>query len=179
MKATLCIASALFALSASGCVIVHDDDDGHHHEPDVEPYFATVDRGEVLTTELGSGAGLFVEYAAGGRWTLRTSCDTDLSGRPCLWDVYVAAQGSISGLETRDFEASEDVAEYTGDNSLTMLTTTTFGADAISFSTEPGALIRVEVYLDGIDAPEYLVWFNSGVQNGAPYMPVVFQPDAP
>lgn len=175
MKATLCIASVLCALLVSGCY----DDHHHHHDEELEPFFATIDRGEILTTELGAGAGLFVEYAEGGRWTLWTSCDTDLSARPCLWDVFVAAQGPITALETRDFEPSEDSATFSGDNSLSMFTTTTSGRDAISFSTEPGALIRLEVYLDGVDAPDYLVWFNAGVQSGAPYHPVVFQPDAP
>lgn len=175
MKATSRIALVATALLASGCY----DDHHHHHEDDLDPYFATVDRGEVLTTELGAGAGLFVEYAEGGRWTLWTSCDTDLSGRPCFWDVYVSAQSAIGSLDTQGFEAGEDVVDYSGDSSLAMFTTTTSGSDGITFSTEPGALIRLEVYLDGVDAPDYLVWFNSGIQSGAPYNPVVFQPDAP
>ncbi len=173
MKATLAIASIL-SLLATGCY-----DDHHLHEEELEPFLATVDRGEVLTTELGAGAGLFVEYAQGGRWTLWSSCDTDLSARPCLWDVYVASQGAIDGLETRDFESGEDSVHFSSDSSFSMFTTTTSGSDSVSFSTDPGALIRLEVYLDGLDAPDYLVWFNSGIQSGAPYHPVVFQPDAP
>ena len=178
MRATLCIASVLSAFLANGCVIVADDDDGHYDEPVSEPYFATIDRGQVLTTDLGVGAGMFVEYAEGGKWTIWGSCDTELSGLTCLWDVYVRAQGPISGLEARNLE-SEDVTEFTSDSSLVLLTATTEGSDGISFTTDPGALIRLEVYLDGYEAPDYLVWFNEDIRNGAPYMPVVFQPDAP
>jgi len=178
---TLCIAStALLALFANGCVVDHHhhDDDGGSYQPTNDPYFATVDRGEVLTTDLGQGAGLFVEYTEGGSWAFWASCDTDLSGRPCLWDVYVSSQEAITGLDGPDLE-DEDSLDYSGDSTVVLYTTTTSGSDTMTFQTEPGALTRVEVYLDGDPAPGYLVWFNDGVQNGAPYMPVIFQPDAP
>jgi hypothetical protein len=188
MKPTLVLAStfALVAAAAfaSGCV-VHVDDDGHHHDDDggpppaSDPYFATVDRNEVLSTDLGEGAGLFVEYAEGGRWTLWTSCDTALSGRACLWDVYVSGQEPIDGLEGLDVEADDDFG-YSGSKSMVFYANTTLGSDAVTFETDPGSLIRLEVYLDGLSAPDYLVWMGNGtVNNGAPRLPVVFQPDAP
>ena len=67
----------LSAVAVNACVIWPEDDhDDHYVEPDpyIEPtVYTTIDADHVLDTDLGLGAGLFVEYGTGGRWTLWTS----------------------------------------------------------------------------------------------------------
>ncbi len=177
------LAIALFCTyAAPACVIVSDDDDHHQPPPPVadQPYYTTIDADFVLDTNLGEGAGMFVEYGVGGRWNLWTSCDTLITGSLCIWDVRVTAlSGGIYDLLEFDTE-DYDYTEYLRDNSLVFYAETGSDSDAVEFYTEPGTLLEVELALDGWVAPEYLVWYgNDTVHNGAPRSPVVFQPDQP
>ncbi len=190
MLRPIALFAALALAALTGCVVV-EDDDGHHHDDDdghgpeipppqqPEPFYATIDRGATLTTDLGYGAGLFVEYAEGGQWTLWSSCDSYVSQASCFWraDVIVhdADIATFDGLELED----GDYLTHDGAN-LSLDWVTSYESDAVTFTTEPGALVEVHLYLDGISAPGYFVWYGNGdVQDGAPSNPVVFQPDAP
>jgi hypothetical protein len=164
--------------------VVHHDDDPYYDDPYYPPnqgaVYTTIDADHVLDTDLGLGAGMFVEYGVGGRWTLWTSCDTDITGALCNWEAHVSARsGAITDVRELDNE-SYDYAEYRGDHSLSFYAETGSYSDAVEFYTDPGVLLDVEVVLDGFVAPEYLVWFGNGyVHDGASGSPVVFQPDQP
>ena len=168
---------AVLALASSGCIIVDEDPDFIVHDGDAA--YVTIDADQQLTTDLGYGAGLFVEYYRGGQWTLWTSCDTELSGYSCDWEVNVTSYAPIEGVETYALEGYDRVDLY-GAYGLTFYADTAYDMDLVDFYTEPGELVEIEVVLDGLLAPEYLVWFGNGaVQSGLTRSPVVFQPDAP
>lgn len=144
-----------------------------------EPFYATVDADRTLTTPLGEGAGLFVEYARGGRWTFWTSCDTGVTGLVCGFELTAYPRGGIVAVDGIDLEPG-DVVDVAGDGTLRWTTTTALDSDAIEVVAAPGALLDLELRLDGVIDPSYLVWFGNGVvRHGAPRSPVVFQPDAP
>jgi hypothetical protein len=165
------------ALATSGCIIVDDDPDVIYQDGGAA--FVTIDADQQLTTELGYGAGLFVEYYRGGQWTLWTSCDTELSGHYCDWEVNVASYAPIEGFEGFELEGYDHVDRY-GSYGLTFFAETAYDMDLLDFYTVPGELVEIEVLLDGYLAPEYVVWFGNGVvQSGLHDSPVVFQPDAP
>lgn len=185
-KLSIIAATLAIGLGAPACVIVDDDDghydDDHHHYDDGYvggAVYTTIDADHVLDTDLGEGAGLFVEYAVGGRWTLWTSCDTNVTGSLCFWDVSVVPQrGGIFDPLEFDTEGFDAVEAY--ESSLRFYAETGSHTDAVEFYADPGALLEITVTLDGYDAPEYLVWFGNGfVHNGANGLPVVFQPDQP
>jgi hypothetical protein len=167
----------------TGCVIwpSDDGDDIVVVEPPVDDtYYTTVDADQLLDTDLGYGAGLFVEYGTGGRWTLWTSCDSELTGTLCFWDAHVYAHsGYISDLyeyETEDY----DYVDYRGDNALTFHAETGSDRDTIEFYADPGAWVEIELVLDGYLSPEFFVWHGDGyVHDGATGSPVVFEPSAP
>ncbi len=184
MKLKLLAAALVAAFVTPACVIVSDDDgyydDDHNHvEPDTA-YYTTIDADHLLDTDLGYGAGLFVEYSRGGRWTLWTSCDTELTGSLCLFEAHVTTQSStISDVLEFDTEGFDEVSRWS-DTSLTFYAETASHSDALEFYTAPGELVQIRLVLDGYESPEYLVWYgNDDVQDGAPRSPVVFQPDAP
>ena len=167
--------AALALSSAAGCVVVHDDG------PIIQdaPSYAVIDRGEILDTDLGYGAGVFVEYAEGGEWTIWTSCDSALSGTACYWDVYVSSQSAIDQVEPLDLELDDQV-EQTSTYDLSFYANTALGSDAVRFRTGPGDLVSLDVLLDGYRSPDYLVWWENGqIVHGAPTSPAVFQPNAP
>jgi hypothetical protein len=123
---------------------------------------------------------MFVEYTAGGVWNVWTSCDSDQSGALCFWqaEIYVH-DGAIDSFEGNELEEFDSVSP-TQDGGLSVYFETGSFSDAVTFTTEPGALVEMVVALDGVTAPQYFVWYgNDEVQDGAPRSPVVFQPDAP
>ncbi|MBI4955472.1 MAG: hypothetical protein HY908_25850 [Myxococcales bacterium] len=170
------LAVAGLGLGATGCMM------GHHHDDDVivndYAYYANIDTGQHLTTELGYGAGLFVEYDGGGLWRLWTSCDTTVSHHGCSFDVFVTAGSLIDGVGATDVELSDRI-DY-GGRDLTFHADTDYDYDEVSFYTDAGADLQVEVMLDGYVEPDFIFWHGDGyVHTGAPYSPVVFTPSVP
>jgi len=167
------------ALLANACV-VHDDDD--HHDDDYSDgggYYATVDADFVLDTVLGEGAGVFVEYGRGGVWTVWTSCDTLVYGNTCAYQINVVSHATIDTVDEQELEGYDEV-ELFGRDSFTLFAETATHLDMVQFTTEPGALVEMEVILDGLVSPDRFVWYGNGVvHEGAPESPVVFQPDVP
>ncbi len=144
-----------------------------------KPFYTTVDAGQTLTTDLGEGAGVFVEYQRGGNWRVWTSCDKNVTGRSCHYEVTVSPRAPVEWVNGVDLE-SNDYYERNGDGTITFVAETGADSDAIEFATKPGALVDIELTLDGNVDPSYFVWFgNDDVRRGAPSSPVVFQPDAP
>ncbi|MSP24009.1 MAG: hypothetical protein EXR75_02370 [Myxococcales bacterium] len=175
------VTAILLMATTGGCVFSerHDDDDRDGLGRDVTAFHTTIDSGEMLSTELGSGAGVFVEYARGGVWRIWTSCDTALTGLDCIYQIEVASYGRIDAVDGIDLEPFDTVDVF-DDESLTFYAETDYESDAVEVFATPGALLTVSVALDGLVDPSYFVWIGNGAVNeGAPASPVVFQPDAP
>jgi hypothetical protein len=158
------------AVLAGGCIVVHDDHDS--------TTYTTIDAGHELTAVLGEGAGVFVEYQLGGHWRVWTSCDTAITERSCDYEIHVTAAHSIDSVHEEAFEAGDHVDLF-GADTLVFYAHTTTVSDAIELTTPAGERLQIEVVLDGVLAPDYLVWSSGGsVQEGATSSPVVFEPDA-
>ena len=128
---------------------------------------------------LGEGAGVFVEYLTGGQWRIWTSCDTAVSGTGCQFEIRAVAGGRIDGVTAFDTEL-DDAVELYGADTAVFLAYTEMASDEVEILTEAGDSLMLEVVLDGIVAPEYLVWYGSGYKHtGAATSPVVFEPDRP
>ncbi len=178
MRVTRSLLSAVLGmLGASGCFVEGGHDDGHVVRDTA--YYTAISSDETLSTELGSGAGLFVEYARGGVWRLWTSCDTALTGHGCAFQIDVASFGRIDAVDGIELEPYDHVDVFK-DGTLSFYAETDYDSDAIEIFAAPGALLEVAVALDGVVDPSYVVWVGHGsVNEGAPSSPVVFQPDAP
>jgi hypothetical protein len=145
---------------------------------------APIDTDAGLDTQPGEGAGVFVEYAAGGKWHVFTSCDTIKSGFSCRWDIVVTPVGSgakLTNLTGEDLEAGAgDEVSLTTDGSAWLLASTDTGLDGFFFDTNPGATVRLDVVLDQRPEARYVYWVGGGgVQRGAPSNPLDLTPTAP
>lgn len=146
-----------------------------------EPVQTWIDTGAQIETQPGEGAGVYVEYAAGGHWLLRTTCDTLKNNTPCAWDIIITPEDgrTISNVTAEDLEPGADSVgpylEYP--RSYQLLAETNGDIDGISFDTEPGTAISVDSFLDGACALPYFFWVGDGAaHSGSPSNPLVLIP---
>jgi hypothetical protein len=142
---------------------------------------AWIDVNAEIETSPGQGAGVFVEYVAGGHWRLRTTCDISKNATPCAWDIIVTPEDnrSISHVLPQDLEADTDsVRAYPDDpRSYQLIAKTSGDLDGITFDTEPQTAVLVDVFLDGACALPYFFWVGDGaIHTGSPSNPIVLVP---
>jgi len=181
-------ASALLAL---GCVVDadHCDDcgmqDGYGGSAGSGPpasekvITATIETDQHLETTAGKGAGVFIDYSAGGYWHVFTSCDAN---GPCDFNVVatVGAGVSLSAAQLENDEPSDGDALYNYDDGVEMAVRTWSDFDGMKFTTTPGATVRFEVYLDGVRDARYVYWVgDEAVHSGAPSNPIDLEPSSP
>ncbi len=168
---------ALTAMTSTGCILVHDSDDGPHNvTPSTHVDAVDVDITEnELTTEPGAGVSILVEYNGSGRWTVDVTCDSELSGYTCRFDLFTRSPG-IRVLGERNLESGDYIEEY-GDQ-LHAAFDTGVDFDGLSFDTPLGEAVEIEAYLDGDNAHPHIFWIGNGVlhKEGAPTNPTLFIP---
>jgi hypothetical protein len=140
---------------------------------------ATIDADETMESEPGQGAGVFIEYATGGRWHVYTMCDTDITEQSCAFDVVVTmTDGSITDVRGDALESADDLEED-GDG-FQFSTVTSGDVDGVLFDATAGGTVRFEVFLDGVRDPRFVFWVGGGaIHNGAPTNPIDLVPSDP
>ncbi|WP_438028381.1 hypothetical protein [Sorangium sp. So ce233] len=187
------------SLALSGCIVVDEDGRDHHHDhhddwddgdggdstppppPTNNPMRVSIDTDALLSSEPGEGVGIFVEYAAGGTWTLWTTCDTNQSQVACSFDLYASVDTSseLFDIEGIDIEKT-DATRLVDEGVAYFHAETGSDIDAMAFTTTEGAVVRLEAYLDGAQEPRYVYWFGDGIlHEGAPTNPLDFEPTVP
>jgi hypothetical protein len=142
---------------------------------------AVIDTNAGLETDLGVGAGAFVEYVEGGSWRVFTTCDTFDSGYSCYWDMIVSPleANAILSSSPEALEGPDSLSWETPD-SLRFLAYTDYEYDGFSFEAVPGVGMRVDVLLDSGCGNRYLFWQGDGARHeGAPSNPMDLIPSAP
>jgi len=146
------------------------------------PVQTWIDVDAKIETHPGEGAGVFLEYAAGGHWLLRTACDTAIKdSQACAWDIIVTPEDgrSISNVVPDGLEGSTDsVHTYPDDpRSYQLIAQTGDDLDGISFDTEPQTAISIDAFLDGSCALPYFFWVGDGAaHSGSPSNPLQLVP---
>ncbi len=167
---------ALSVCSVAACVTVE------RHEPGV----LLVNEDEIeadvwLDTEPGYGAGVFVEYTSGGEWEVFTTCDTELSGFGCSYDIVLSVEPGRRFRDVQELELEREDAVVRYDRGvIQFLAYTAFGFDRLRFRTTPGATLRVDAWLDDHADPLVIVWNGYGsVQRGGGTNPLDLTPNTP
>jgi hypothetical protein len=148
----------------------------------VEPVQTDIDTNAQIEIQPGQGVGVYVEYAAGGHWLLRLTCDTaEKNSPPCPWDIIVTPEDgrSISNVVPQDLESDTDSVGTYPDypRSYQLVAETSGDVDGISFDTEPGTAVAVDAFLDGTCALPYFFWVGDGAAHtGSPSNPLVLIP---
>lgn len=187
------VAPWLAAAVASACVEPDPYDVEYTEWPAVPPEIAelTIDAGEGLVLAPGEGIGVGVEYAGDGRWAVTTACDTSSSGEPCIFDILIASDGSAAGVD--DVEGSDlesgDAVFLLDPFAVQLEVATDTATDGVTFTTSPGATVRLSVLLydpvvdsafEWSDDARVISWVGSGaIHRGAPTNPVDLTPNRP
>jgi len=183
------VLAACACISAlTGCIIVDSNSTtttttgGNTTPPPVDPITMTIDSDVALDAKPGDGVGIFVEYTTGGRYRIWTTCDTLTSGVTCPFDVYTSVDTSstIIGVTEENLEGYDSVTVKQNQGTVDLHFETDSDYDAASIDVTPGAILRVEAYLDGQSQPRFVYWFGDGVlHEGAPTNPVDLNPSKP
>ncbi len=143
---------------------------------------STIDVGREIEVDKGTGAGVYVEYAAGGHWHIRTSCDTDRTGASCPWDVLVAPEDKheLSNFEGEDLEANDSLQPFPDyPDTFQLAADTGSDLDGFTFDGDPGAAISLDVLLDQTctQAVHFVFWVGDGaLHSGSPSNPLILIP---
>jgi hypothetical protein len=171
---------------AIGCGDGHDHDawDGNQVPvvPTTAPMTVAIDTGATITAQPGGGVGVFVEYAAGGHWSARTSCDTPTSGAACTFELFFRGTDASSVLSNPKGQniAGADTVDILGDGSLHFYSETSTNLDGFTFDATPGATLQLEMYLDTAEQPRFVYWIGQSVlHTGAPTDPINLAPTTP
>jgi hypothetical protein len=147
----------------------------------------------VTPDEPGLGAGLFVDYMAGGSWRIQTTCnvleklpcDFDPSQEclppPCPWDVVVTALSGTLEVTGAEIDPSDRIFRA-NDGAVRLMLETADEIDAVHLAAEPGEKLQIDVFLDFFYDASRVSWAGEDgtiETNGAPSNPVVFLPTAP
>ncbi len=114
-----------------------------------------------------TGVGIFVEYAADGRWTLSFTCDTAQTKTSCEFSATAQSLTgkALSKLDSSGFDA-DDLARVGADGVFEIFATTGTEVDQVSFMADPGATVGFDLWLEGTSAPQsYVFWVSDGALN--------------
>lgn len=142
------------------------------------PSGAAIDTDQQIDIDAGLGAGVFIEYATGGHYHVRVSCDTTRSNLACQWQVTVtpAAGGTISNVLGEGLEDNDSVTSV-APNGYQLNAHTTTEIDGFTFDTDPGTAVSVAANLDGACATPYYFWVGDGaLHQGSPSDPITLTP---
>lgn len=175
------------AASATGCIIVDDSNNNYPPPrttppPAETPMLVNIESDVSLDSVPGEGVGVFVEYYPGGKYRVWSTCDTNSSGQTCPIDVYMSVDTSstIGVVSGQDLEGNDYVNVNQSAGTVDLHVETASDIDAVEINTTPGAILRLELDIDGLTQPRFVYWFGDGVlHEGAPTSPVDFQPTVP
>jgi len=146
------------------------------------PAQSTIDVDRTIEVDAGQGAGIYIEYATGGHWHVRTSCDGDKQSTGCEWDVLVYNNEglTLSNVVAEDLEADDSLQPYGSvPGTYQLITHTTTDLDGLTFDTDPSVAITVDAGLDGVCALPYFFWIGDGALHpGSPSNPLTLVPSS-
>ena len=154
------------------------------------PTQSTIDTDAQIDIDKGIGIGVFIEYASGGHYHLRTSCDTTTSNLTCHWDVIITPDvgKTITNVAGENLTGSDSVRVYAPGGgpagqtaAYQLLAETSTEIDGVTFDIEPGSAVSVDAYVDANQvetcALPYFFWVGDGaVHRGSPSNPLIVTP---
>lgn len=138
---------------------------------------------ETMEADPGEGAGVFVEYQAGGTWRIWTTCDTQITSTACHYQLSLQSEIGAVFSAPNEFTTgmSSDRLVASSGKSISATMTTTTETSALEVRMEPpGASLQLQATLDGSSDSRIIFWIGpDALHSGAPSNPVIFEPTTP
>jgi hypothetical protein len=129
-----------------------------------KPLLVIIDTDRTMNATPGAGVGVFTEYAAGGKWHVWWTCDTNVTNETCDFDVKISvASGAFSDLSV---DGTSGATPTTTPTSIELQTTTAATIDGLYFDTDPSAIITLDAALGGVEDGKLLFFVQDGEPNG-------------
>jgi len=138
------------------------------------PPKVSIDSGRTLVVQPGQGAGVFITYKGSGHWDLSWTCDTNISGKSCTFDISVAA-GTVAALTATP---TNSIVAQTATN-FRAVTATGSTIDGVTFDASPGGSIVFSGTINGQPAPSLVFYVSDGKLATAPSDPIELVPATP
>jgi hypothetical protein len=181
----LSISLVALAPLAAGCGSHDGYYDGYNYDPGytnpANILRVDIDTDQTLEADPGEGAGLFVEYAAGGMYHVFSTCDTNHSNFSCEWLVVASIDPTLSMEVTDDGNLEKDDAITRIDKgAVRLLFVSDADFDGAVLKVPEGERLRLNWLLDGFADATQLSWVSDGsVHTGAPSDPLDLEPTSP
>lgn len=169
-------------LATAGCVWDDGSSAGSGGATSQPIASATIDTDATLADIVpGQGVGVFVEYAAGGRWKVRVACDTVYSGEPCQFDVILSSdEGRAPRLKEALELESNDQLITDPQEGIRLYSVTGSDLDGFDAVAPAGASQLLDSYLDGQPESRFIYWVGDGaLHRGSPTNPLRLIPSSP
>jgi len=173
----------------TGCIIVDSNSSSSSTVVDTtpppvntDPMLVNIDSDVALDATPGDGVGVFVEYYAGGTYRIWTTCDTAFSGNACAFDIFTSVDSSSDIVATTEenLEGADSITVNASQGTVDLRFDTGGDYDAAVIDVTPGAILRLEAFVDGNSDARFTYWFGNGVlHEGAPTNPIDFNPSKP
>jgi len=180
------LAPLLLVPALAACLIGHDD---HSSPPppaqNDQPLVVLLDTNQTMSHVTGgSGVGLFVQYAAGGHWKIRWTCDTSLSALPCDFAVKMSGTAIANAKSAFDPTESGDTMGSPSPSEVDVASHTTMAVDEVDFDAAPGADLKIDLSVSGLRDGAFFFFVQNGqIDGNFPQNkltdPLVFEPSAP
>ena len=137
-----------------------------------------------MTAQPGDGVGVFTEYAAGGHWHIFWTCDTNRTNFDCLFNVGISTAGAITNPAGDALDTTDQLSlNQAPAGQLTAVAQTAATIKGVTFDTAPGAIVTIDVQVDGQRQGEFLFFVQDGLVNGG-YAgrltdPLMLEPSSP
>jgi hypothetical protein len=140
------------------------------------PMLAKIDPNASMMQTPGQGVGVFTQYTSatatdpGGHWYVWWTCDTNLSGQACPFEITIsAAHGLITNATPQAFQANDQLEtgdSVQGGQGIVADTNTTTVVQGVHFDTDPGEVITLSAALGGLYSGSFLFFVQDGAVDG-------------
>lgn len=134
--------------------------------PSATPLLVKVDTGRTLNAQPGEGVGIFVEYAAGGKWHVWWTCDTKQTGVSC--DFYLRIKSESGDLESIQSEGALATDSIVSSDARTIDARSSTGANSVGvhFQGPAKGVIAIEALVGSVADPSFFFFVQDGKPNG-------------
>jgi hypothetical protein len=130
------------------------------------PVLVRVDTDRTLDAAPGEGVGVFVEYAAGGKWHVWWTCDTAKTAASCMFDLRIASESGDIGAIHSEGALAGDTIVATDAQTIDAHSNTGSNAVGVRFDAPVQGIVSIDAKVGGTTDAGFFFFVQDGKPNG-------------